>query len=50
MKKILKKAEKKVKRQGEEVTKRVKDVTTELYPIDEMIREIVQEGEEVLAK
>ena len=50
MKKMLKKAKKKAKRKGKTPTKRVEDVTTELYPIDDTVEETTQEDPDVLAK
>ena len=44
------KGRKKAKCKGETPTKRVKDVMTELYPIDETIDKTTQEGPDVLAK
>ena len=46
MKKILKKAQKKAKHQGEELTEHVEDTTTELYPIEETL----EEGADILVK
>ena len=48
--KMLKKAEKKAKRKGKTPTKRVEDITMELYPIDETVEETTQEDPEVLVK
>ena len=50
MKKMLKKAEKKAKCKGKTPTKRVEDVTTELYPIDKTVEETMQEDPDILAK
>ena len=46
MKKILKKAQKKAKHQDEESTECVEDTTTELYPIEETLKE----GADILVK
>ena len=47
---MLKKAKKKAKRKGKTPTKRVGNVMTELYPIDETVEETTQEDPDVLAK
>ena len=50
MNKMLKKVEKKSQCQGKTPTKRVEDVMTELYPIDEAVGETAQEDPDVLVK
>ena len=47
---MLKKVEKKSQCQGKTPTKRVEDVMTELYPIDEAVGETAQEDPDVLVK